>query len=66
MNQRRKNKMGINNTNNEDRPKEVLTRFRPSELEIMKADTGNERDGSAVAAYARKRLREQLAQKELS
>lgn len=49
--------------NDADKPKEVLTRFRPSELAIMKADTGNERDGSAVAAYARKRLREQ-AQRE--
>lgn len=57
--------MDTTKANDADKPKEVLTRFRPSELEIMKADTGNERDGSAVAAYARKRLREQQAQKEM-
>lgn len=42
-----------------DAPKEVLCRLRPSELAQMKKDTGAEKDGAAVAAYARKRLREQ-------
>lgn len=42
---------------NADEPKEVVCRFRPSELDAMKHDTGAEKDGAAVAAYVRKRMR---------
>lgn len=42
-------------------PKEVVCRFRPSELDKMKHDTGAEKDGAAVAAYVRKRMRREGA-----
>ena len=44
-------------TTSADCPKEVLCRFRPSELDAMKHDTGAEKDGSAVACFVRKNLR---------
>lgn len=40
-----------------ERKREVLTRFTPSELEAMKAETGAEADAAAVASFARKNLR---------
>lgn len=43
--------------NTKERKREVLTRFTPSELDEMKQDTGAEKDGTAVAAYVRKRMR---------
>ena len=44
-------------TTSADYPKEVLCRFRQSELDAMKADTGAEADATAVAAFVRKNLR---------
>ena len=44
-------------TTSADYQKEVLCRFRPSELDAMKHDTGAEKDGSAVACFVRKNLR---------
>lgn len=46
----------MTNETNKDEPKEVVSRLRPSELAKMKAETGAERDGSAVAAYCRLNL----------
>ena len=36
--------------------REVMTRFTPSEIDAMKADTGAEADATAVAAFVRKNL----------
>ena len=44
----------INNTN--DEPIEVVCRLRPSELAVVKQDTGVLTNGGAVAAYVRKRV----------
>ncbi len=44
-----------------ERKRGVLARFTPAELAAMKKDTGAEADGSAVAAYARKRLNAERA-----
>ena len=49
----------INNTvptaTNDD-PIEVVCRLRPSELAVVKQDTGVLTNGGAVAAYVRKRV----------
>ena len=36
--------------------REGMTRFTPSEIDAMKADTGAEADATAVAAFVRKNL----------
>lgn len=41
----------------QERKREVLTRFTRAELDAMKAETGAEADAAAVAAFARKNLR---------
>lgn len=46
-----------------DEPKQVVCHLRPSELEVMKNDTGAEKDGSAVAAYVRKRMKREQTDK---
>lgn len=44
-------------------PKQVVTRFSESELEVMRDDTGASKDGSAVAAYVRKRMKREQTDK---
>ena len=39
-----------------DEPIEVVCRLRPSELAVVKQDTGVLTNGGAVAAYVRKRV----------
>ena len=49
----------INNTvptATNDEPNEVVCRLRPSELAVVKQDTGVLTNGGAVAAYVRKRV----------
>ena len=49
----------INNTMptaTNDEPIEVVCRLRPSEIEVVKKDTGVLTNGGAVAAYVRKRV----------
>ena len=49
----------INNTvprSTSDDPIEVVCRLRPSELAVVKQDTGVLTNGGAVAAYVRKRV----------
>ena len=49
----------INNmvpTATNDEPIEVVCRLRPSELAVVKKDTGVLTNGGAVAAYVRKRV----------
>ena len=49
----------INNTvptATNDEPIEVVCRLRPSELAVVKHDTGVLTNGGAVAAYVRKRV----------
>ena len=43
--------------------KQVVTRFYKSELEVMRDDTGATKDGSAVAAYVRKRMKREQTDK---
>lgn len=47
-----------NDTTKTDREekREVMTRFTPSEIDAMKADTGADADATAVAAFVRKNL----------
>lgn len=49
----------INNTvptDTNDEPIEVVCRLRPSEIAVVKQDTGVLTNGGAVAAYVRKRV----------
>lgn len=43
-------------TETKTKKREVLTRFTDAELDAMKTDTGADKDGTAVAAFARKHL----------
>lgn len=46
-----------NETMGPEKPREILVRFTPSEVEQIKAETGATAEATAVACFVRKNLR---------